>query len=815
MLDLLKLLTTKINGLGVRDGFGWTTGNIATLPVCDVTRRGEERRVTGAAGVADQKVICQKDAANVYSWMNTATAGGFFSGTITVQEGDANVDTAVATLDFDASDFNITSSPAGEANVALNYGTAADQPLNSTAGDARYQPLDSDLTTIAGLTATSNNFMIANASAWASRTPTQALVHLGLDADLPTFSVPASTTISAFGATLVDDASATVAIATLGLDADIATLSLPASTTISAFGASLIDDASATVAIATLGLDADIATLSLPASTTITTFGASLIDDANAAAAIATLTLDADLATFSVPASTTISAFGKTLVDDADAATAIATLGLDADLATLSLPASVTITAAAATVLDDTTTGAMLTTLGAQPVDADLTTIAGLTATTDNMIQSVSSAWASRTPTQVKTALGLVIGTNVQAWDADLDTISGLSATTNNFMVANASAWASRTPTQAIAHLGLDADIATLVLPASTTISTFGATLTDDADAATARATLAAAPTASPTFSGTITLSDANPLIDIKETDGPSGEQGWRTELFAGDMYLKTLNDAGAGTTTYANFTRTSTTVSQITWNTDSLDTDFQIKGDTDANLFYLDASADSIGIGTASPTSWFDLKPGTTARAPIRFPSGTNVTTPLAGTEEFDGTGFYETTHATEGRMRSGATSVFYLTGNGSTISTIANFFGSTSAFATTTNGVYEFTYHCYFLNTTAGTLVWTITNTQTWTNVVGSWEGSPVGGVTAVGGIVGAGSGVATTTAGFALPTTGTLTDATRHYHRIRVFGECGTAGNVRLNATKAVGGTITPLRGSYYTVRRVSGNTGAFVA
>jgi hypothetical protein len=81
---------------------------------------------------------------------------------------------------------------------------------------------------------------------------TAAIALLGLDADLATFSLPASTTISAFGATIVDDANAAAVIATLGLDAGLATFSLPASTTITAFGASLVDDTAASNARTTL-----------------------------------------------------------------------------------------------------------------------------------------------------------------------------------------------------------------------------------------------------------------------------------------------------------------------------------------------------------------------------------------------------------------------------------------------------------------------------------------------------------------------------------------------------------------------------------
>ena len=55
-----------------------------------------------------------------------------------------------------------------------------------------------------------------------------------------------------------------------------------------------------------------------------------------------------------------------------------------------------------ANVQSTATAVAALAAVASQPLDADLTTIAGLTATTDNFMQAKSSAWASRTVAQVR-----------------------------------------------------------------------------------------------------------------------------------------------------------------------------------------------------------------------------------------------------------------------------------------------------------------------------------------------------------------------------------------------------------------------------
>jgi len=196
------------------------------------------------------------------------------------------------------------------------------------------------------------------------------------------------------------------------------------------------------------------------------------------------------------------------------------------------------------------------------------------------------------------------------------------------------------------------------------------------------------------------------------------------------------------------------------------------------------------------------------------KLTAGTLLTVVEAGALEFDGTAFFNSIDTTNGRRQTCDQQIFRLVANGAAIGPgIADYFGATSALPTVTNGVYELTYHLRYLKTTAGTVTYTITNTQSYTNITAHWMQTAVGGIGATGTTGGAAiQGV--TSAAAALPATGSLTTAVSHSAFIRVVAECGTAGNIRLRVTSSAG-TITPQRGSYYTARRLfAGNVGTFV-
>ena len=93
-----------------------------------------------------------------------------------------------------------------------------------------------------------------------------------------------------------------------------------------------------------------------------------------------------------------------------------------------------------------------------QPLDSDLTTLAGLTATTDNFIQAKASAWASRTVAQVKTDLGLS-GTN----SGDQTSIVGITGTKAQFDTAVSDGNIMYIGDAPTAHTHSESDITNLV----------------------------------------------------------------------------------------------------------------------------------------------------------------------------------------------------------------------------------------------------------------------------------------------------------------------------------------------------------------
>jgi hypothetical protein len=232
----------------------------------------------------------------------------------------------------------------------------------------------------------------------------------------------------------------------------------------------------------------------------------------------------------------------------------------------------------------------------------------------------------------------------------------------------------------------------------------------------------------------------------------------------------------------------------------------------TSANLAALITNETGTGLAMFNAGPVFAAGTSSAGTWPV-FTGGTVLATPVAGALEYDGNNLYFTSSTTEGRATIEDHAIFRLNADGSAIGPgIADFFGTGSAYTTATNGVYEIIADVYFTKTTAGTVTFTLTNSQAYTNVVASYTCSPAGGIGAIGN-GGTGSIDATTTAAAAMPASPSLTTAVDHHFVIRARAECGTAGTIKLQVTSGAG-TVTPRRGSFMKVRReVSGNVGAW--
>jgi hypothetical protein len=187
--------------------------------------------------------------------------------------------------------------------------------------------------------------------------------------------------------------------------------------------------------------------------------------------------------------------------------------------------------------------------------------------------------------------------------DADIATLSLPASTT--ITAAGAALIDDATATVQIATLGLDADIATLSLPANTTISAAGAELINDANAAAQLTTLGALPLAGGTMSGNIVMGNggtigqaAGPLLTFDDTNNELGITGCEVGIGTADP-LDALYIAGTGMLAALSLANTA----YKTWKLYSCDCNaFHISEDGGAN--------DAFTVKTGSPDDCLIVSP-------------------------------------------------------------------------------------------------------------------------------------------------------------------------------------------------------------
>jgi hypothetical protein len=162
---------------------------------------------------------------------------------------------------------------------------------------------------------------------------------------------------------------------------------------------------------------------------------------------------------------------------------------------------------------------------------------------TTNTLTVARGGTGATSASAARTNLGVVIGTDVQAHSAVLDATTASFTTDDETKLDGMESGADVTDTANVTAAGalmdseVDADIKTLSLPANTTISTFGASLIDDAASSNARTTLGlvigtdvqaySAVLAATTASFTTTLKDKldgiEALADVTDTTNVAG----------------------------------------------------------------------------------------------------------------------------------------------------------------------------------------------------------------------------------------------------------------------------------------------------
>ena len=240
--------------------------------------------------------------------------------------------------------------------------------------------------------------------------------------------------------------------------------------------------------------------------------GADVTDTANvtAAGALMDSEVDADIKTLSLPANTTISTFAKTILDDADASAVRTTIG--AGTSNLGLGTSSTTALAGDTTTISSSQASAITANTAKNTypSADATKVGFISVTQAVDLDTLESDVATN---NAKVGITTTQANNITANNAKIS-FDSTSSTKLGTIEENADVTdtANVTAAGALMDSEVDADIKTLSLPASTTISTFAKSFLDDADAAAVRTTIGAG-TSSTT--GTVTEVTVGTGLDV------------------------------------------------------------------------------------------------------------------------------------------------------------------------------------------------------------------------------------------------------------------------------------------------------------
>lgn len=226
---------TIFRGIDTVAGTGQTVVGVQDNLDAHIADTTDAHDASAISNVASGNIVATtvQDAINELDTEKAALAGAAFTGAITTTSTFDGRDVATDGTKLDTIETSATADQS-DAEIKTAYENNADTNAFTDAEQTKLSGIE----TAADVTDTTNV------------TAAGALMDSEVDADIKTLSLPASTTISTFGASLVDDATASDARTTLGL---------VIGTDVQAYDATIVVDAD--IGVSVQGYDADIPTV--------------------------------------------------------------------------------------------------------------------------------------------------------------------------------------------------------------------------------------------------------------------------------------------------------------------------------------------------------------------------------------------------------------------------------------------------------------------------------------------------------------------------------------------------------------------------